>query len=441
MRYDSPADPSRRRLLAASAAALAIAAATTVRADRAPVFALVGGRVVTVSGPVHETGTVILRDGLVEAVGAGIAVPPDARVIDAKGLVVTPGLIDGFGGVGLPGAPARGAGGPPSSPPPGDAGLRADVLALDALRAPEALKARDNGVTTALVIAREGVLPGRSAIVNLSGDTAAGMVLRQPAAVHLNFTTLSQRYPGSLMGTVALSRQALLDAARYRDEWAAYEKAPRGRKRPRYDAGLQAWTDVLAGRLPLVVGTSSENDVRRALALADEFKVRVVLAGGKHAARALPLLQARKPPLLLSVNFDPPASGLGGFFGGGADDERTRREIDEAERQPARLQAAGVPFALVSGHAPDLLAGVRKAIDRGLPREAALRALTLGAAEALGLLRHFFGESAGEGRACGPASGVAAERITRCGKGVARFLCDGASAYAVCSAAGKVLSA
>jgi imidazolonepropionase-like amidohydrolase len=386
MHYDWPADPSPRRLLVC-AVVLAAVAAGTARADRAPVFALVGGRVVTVSGAVHEGGTVILRDGLVEAVGTGVTVPADARVIDAKGLVITPGLIDAFGGVGLPAAaPGRGAPSAPASPAPGgESGLRPEALALDALRAPEALKARDNGVTTALVIPRDGVVPGRSAVVNLSGETAAGMVLRQPAALHLNMTTLSLRYPGSLMGTVAYSRQALLDAGRYRDEWAAYEKAPRGRKRPRYDAGLQAWTDVLGGRLPLVVGTNSENDVRRALALADEFKVRVVLAGGRQAARALPVLQARKPPLLLSVNFDPAVPPTFGGFGGGGDDDRTRREIDEAERQPAKLQQAGVPFALVSGHATDLLAGVRKAIDRGLPREAALRALTLGAAEALGL--------------------------------------------------------
>jgi imidazolonepropionase-like amidohydrolase len=386
MRYDWPADLPSSRLVASAAVLLALAAGAA-RADRAPVFALVGGRVATVSGPVHESGTVVIRDGLIEAVGAGIPVPPDARVIDAKGLVVTPGLIDGFGGVGLPAAARPGGGGAPgaaSPAPAGDAGLRAEAVALDALRAPEALKARDNGVTTALVIPREGVVPGRSAIVNLSGDTAAGMVLRQPAALHLNMTTLSRQYPGSLMGTVAYSRQALLDAGRYRDEWAAYEKAPRGRKRPRYDAGLQAWTDVLAGKLPLIVNTNSENDVRRALALGDEFKVRVILAGGRLAARALPVLQAKKPPLLLSVNFDPPSAAVS-FFGGGGDDERTRREIDEAERQPARLQEAGVPFALVSGHAPDLLAGVRKAIERGLPREAALRALTLGAAEALGL--------------------------------------------------------
>lgn len=248
----------RPRLLLGSAGAL-LAAVAAARADRAPVFAIAGGRVVTMAGPVHEGGTLILRDGLIEAVGSGLSLPRDARVIDAKGLVITPGLIDAFGGIGLPSTPARGAG---ASPAPaaapataGTPGLAPEALALERLRPADALRARDNGITTALAIAPDGVLPGRSAIVNLSGETAEGMVLKHPAGLHLHLRSLAQRYPGSLMGTMAYVRQALLDAARYRDEWAAYERAPRGRKRPRYDAGLQAWTDVLAGRIPLVVTT------------------------------------------------------------------------------------------------------------------------------------------------------------------------------------------
>jgi len=381
MRSALPAERTGRFLLAGAASLLLAAGA--VRAERTPVFAIVGARILPVSGPAIDNGTLIVRDGLIEAVGSSLAVPRDARVIDAKGLTLTPGLIDGYGGVGLPSGPARGPSPAPAAVPERVSGLTPDALALDKLRPAEALKARDNGVTTALVIPREGPLPGRSVIVNLSGESADGMVLKEPASLNLGFTPLSRRYPGSLMGTVAYARQSLLDAARYREEWAAYEKAPRGRKRPRYDAGLDAWTDVLGGRLPLMVTTGSENDVRRALALADEFKVKVILAGGRLSGRAATLLKARKPALLLSVNFDPPSPG-GGFFGQ-VDEGRQRREIDESERDPARLHAAGVPFALASGYAPDFLAGVRKAVERGLPREAALRAVTLGAAEALGL--------------------------------------------------------
>ena len=368
----------RATLVLAIPAALAVVAGAPSRgADRTAVYALVGGRVMPVSGAPVEDGVVVLRGGLVEAAGAGIRPPADARVIDVKGLAVTPGIIDGFGGVGLP-APSPGA-----SPAPGPSGaLAPQALALDRLRPPDALKARDSGITTALVVPREGVAPGRSVLVNLAGERAEAMVLAQPAAMHLHMSTLRRQYPGSLMGTMAWARQSLLDAARYRDEWAAYEKAPRGKTRPRYDPALAAWQDVLAGRQPLVVTATRENDIRRALALADEFKVKVKIAGAMQAQAVTDALKARPVPLLVSVNFDPPKEGS--FFGG-ADEDKERRQIEEAEKNPAALHRAGIRFALVSGHAPDFLAGVRKAIERGLPREAALRAVTLGAAEVLGV--------------------------------------------------------
>jgi len=368
-------------------AVLAASLATLALGARRDVFAIVGGRVVTVSGPVYDNATVVVRDGLIEAVGPGVAAPPDARVIEAKGLTITPGLIDAFGGVGLPSAPARGGrGGGGASPAPAasPAGnpLAPQAFALDRVRPDEALKARDQGVTTALVIPKEGVLPGQSVILNLSGEKTEGMVLKQPAALHLHMATLTRQYPGALMGTIAYARQALYDARAYREEWAAYDRSPRGRKRPRYDAALEAWQDVLSGREPLVVTATRENDVRRALALADEFKIKVAVAGAPQASRLASLIKQRSLPLLVSVNFDPPRAAT--FFGA-EDEERERKDIEEAQKNPAELHKAGVRFALVSGYAASFLDGIRKAVEKGLPREAALKAVTLDAAEAVGI--------------------------------------------------------
>lgn len=367
----------------ATLAVVVLAVAAPAVAEKQDVYALVGARVVTVSGATLETGTAILRDGVIESVGASVAPPPDARVIDAKGLTLTPGLIDAFGGVGLPVPPKKTGegGGPRRGSGAEDRSLAPHALAFEKIKASEAVKARDAGITTALVIGNDGVLPGRSVLINLSGEKAEGMVLRQPAAIHLHMATLPRRYPGSLMGTVAYVRQALYDALRYREAWAAWERSPRGQKRPAWDGALEAWQDVLAGRIPLIVTASRENDIRRALALADEFKVKVLVAGAPKAARVAGLVKARKLPLLVSVHFDPPKAPQ--LFD--EDEEKEKREIEEAERNPAELAKAGVSFALVSGHAQDFLAGVRKAIERGLARETALRAVTLSAAEALGI--------------------------------------------------------
>lgn len=355
-------------------------AASPAFAGKEPVYAIVGARVVSVSGAVREKATVVLRDGVIEAVG-DVAPPPDARVIDGTGLTLTPGLIDGMGGLGLPGTKPR-APGAPKEPAPKAEAIAPHAMALDKIQVGDALKARDAGITTALVIPAEGILPGRSVLLNLSGEKLEAMAVKQPAALHLHMTTRASGYPDSLMGTVALARQSLWNAIRYRDEWAAYRAAPAGKRRPAFDSGLEAWQDVLAGRVPLVVTASRENDIRRALALADEFKVPVTVAGAPQAARLAELVKARRLGLLVGVNFDPPKAA--GFFGA-ADEEQERQDIDEAERNPAALEKAGVRFGFASGHAKDYLAGIRKAVERGLSRDAALRAATLGAAEALGV--------------------------------------------------------
>jgi imidazolonepropionase-like amidohydrolase len=356
------------------------------RGEAPPVYALVGARVVPVSGPALEKATVVLRDGLIAAVGENVTVPSDARVIDAKGLTVTPGIIDGFGGIGLPAARPREPGAAPTPAPVSTPGpLSPEAMSLDRLRVADALKARDQGITTALVVGKDGVLPGQSVLVNLSGEKVDDMVLRQPAAMHLHLTALSRQYPGSLMGTMAYVRQALLDAAHYREEWAAYEKSPAGRKRPGYDKRLAAWQDVAAGRETLVVTASRENDIRRALALADEFKIRLAVAGAPQASRLADVVKSRRLPLLVSVNFDPAKPAEGGGFEGAPDEDEQRKEIEDAKRNPAALEKAGVRFALVSAFAPDFLGGVRTAIASGLSKEGALRAVTLGAAEALGV--------------------------------------------------------
>src|SRR5215470_9196587 len=125
---------------------------------------------------------------------------------------------------------------------------------------------------------------------------------------------LARQYPGSLMGTVAYARQALYDAVRYREEWAAYDRSPAGKKRPRYDPALAAWQDVVAGRETLVVTARRENDIRRALRLADEFRIKVAVADAPQASRLADLIKDRRLPLLVSVNFDPPKPLQ--FFGG-----------------------------------------------------------------------------------------------------------------------------
>ena len=155
---------------------LSVAAAPSRGAGGAEVYALVGGRVVTVSGGVLEDGTVVLRDGLIEAVGAGVR-PPGGRAGHRRQGPDRSrrGSSTGSAASACPRrAPARAGGRGAAPQPAAPARSRPQAFALDRIRAADALKARDTGVTTALVVPREGVLPGRSVLLNLSGDTAGG---------------------------------------------------------------------------------------------------------------------------------------------------------------------------------------------------------------------------------------------------------------------------
>ena len=362
--------------------------APAVQAAKIPAYAITKAKVVSVSGAVMDNATVVLRDGIVVDVGPAATIPRDARIFDGTGLTITPGLIDAYSGAGMP-VPRPAGGGP------GSGGAAASATATPApnpinpasniyerVRASEALRARDSGVTTIVPIPREGLVFGWAAVMNLIGERPEGMVVRSNIALAASIATLGQRYPGSLMGTMAFFRQALMDGTHHRAEVAAYEKAPSGKKRPAFDPGLDVWANVASGAIPLLLQTPRIGDLRRAFALADEFKLKLVLAGNTQAFEETALLKERKPALLVSVNFDPPRTG--GFFGG-IDDDKDRADIEKAEKNPAALDKEGVKFALVSGFAPDFLAGIRKAIEKGLPRETALRALTLTPAEILGV--------------------------------------------------------
>jgi imidazolonepropionase-like amidohydrolase len=383
--------PHRRRELTLGASALGAAflllMAPAAQAKKTPVYAITHARVLTGSGATMGNATVVLRDGLIVDVGTSVTIPKDARILDGTGLTVTPGLIDAFSGAGMP-APRSGRGGPGGGGADGGAATPApDPIAPAAhiyagLKAGEALKARDSGITTVVPIPGEGLVHGLAAVMNLVGDKPEAMVIKSNVALAVSMTTLGQRYPGSLMGVMAFLRQALMDGSYHRAEVAAYETAPSGKKRPAFDPGLDVWARVASGTLPLMLQTPRIGDLRRALALGDEFKLKLVLAGNTQAFEEIALLKERKPALLVSVNYDPPRAG--GFFGG-SDDDKTKAEIENAEKNPAALDKEGIRFALVSGFAKDFLAGIRKAIERGLPRDAALKAVTLNPAEILGV--------------------------------------------------------
>jgi imidazolonepropionase-like amidohydrolase len=370
------------------------------------VYAIVNARIVPVAGPTIDRGTIVIRNGIIAAVGTSAPVPADARSIDGSGLTVYPGLIDANGSLGMPApaagaAPAggrggRGAGGAAQAGAPAAApnsahapGLQPEVAAVDLIR-PDAeafAGAHSAGITAALTAPRTGIFIGQSAVINLAGDTPNDLVVKAPIALHIGFEPLrSGGYPNSLMGVFSALRQTLLDAQRYGELEAAYSNSPRGMRRPDNDPSLAALQPVLKRQMPVVMIASTQREIERALDLAKEFNLRPIIAGGAEAYTVAARLKAENVPVLLSLNFPRRA----GPASPDADPEplRVLRERVQAPKTPGQLAQAGVRFAFESGgitNWADLLANATRAVESGLPADQALRAMTITPAEILGV--------------------------------------------------------
>ena len=395
-------------LTLACAAMLALASVPWTSASRAfarategDVYAITGGTVVTVTGATIPNGVVVIRNGLIEAVGANAKIPADARVIDAKGMMVYPGLIDSYTSLGIQsaaasaqGARGRGAGPPAARPGPSTAedtepsGLQPELMAANELKVSGDTfdTHRSIGVTTALSAPRDGLYRGQSVLINLGGDEAEKLILKSPVTLNVSFSTVrGGQYPGSLLGVFAYLRQSLYDAHHYREEWARYNRNKRGVPRPEVNKSLEALQPVISGEMPVIFWADSALEIQRAVGLGEEFKLKYMIAGGLQSYQIADWLKEKNVTVLLSMNYpqrpqnldDPESESL-----------RVLRYRADAPKSAGALSKAGVRFALQSGYLTrpqDFLANAAKAIEAGLPKDEAIKALTIYPAQILGV--------------------------------------------------------
>ena len=356
-------------------------------------YAITNARIVTVSGPTIERGTVVVRDGLIAAVGVDAKAPADAQVFDGTGLTVYPGFVDSLTNIGMQAAR------PQASPTPAGApaaqtnsnypvGLRPELYSVDELRAGDSgyETNRNAGFTTVVTVGRTGIFNGQSAIINLAGDTVSSMIVKAPFAEHISFATIPGQYPGSLLGTFSALRQMFLDAQRLQELQKMYAANPRGMKRPDADASLEALFPALNRQMPVVFTANREIEIIRALDLAKEFNFKTIIAGGQEAWKVADRLKAQDAAVLLSLNF--PKRTAAASAEADPDSMDLLRFRAETPKTAARLQQAGVKFAFQSGGATspaDFFANAGKAVESGLPRDAAVRSMTLASAEILGV--------------------------------------------------------
>jgi amidohydrolase family protein len=377
-------------------AALLLAGRSQAQGGEPQYFAIRGATVVPASGPRMENATVIIGRGVIKAVGKDAAVPDEAWVIEGKGLTVYPGLIDSFTDVGIPPAAVAPAGSGEGGRPavtsrgpedrPGSTPWRsgADEANLSDKRIETW---RSAGFTTVICAPKGGMFPGQAAVLNLEGERSGDMVVKTPVAVPVSLQPMGgfANFPGSLMGSLAYVRQVWLDTDWSIKSQAIYEKNPRGMARPRYDRTEEALADALEDHAIVLIPANNAVQIRRAFELADRWHVNGVLYGGQAGYETANEIAAKKMSVLVDLKWPETDKD--------ADPDetpslRTLEFRDRAPSTPGALAKAGVRFAFYSGAitAPkDMLKSVKKAIDAGLAPDAAVRALTLSAAEIYGV--------------------------------------------------------
>ena len=354
--------------------ALTALSALTAQTVSAQSIAITGGKVYPVSGPPIESGTVLIQDGKIIAVGRDVTVPAGAIRIDASGRWVTPGLFHASTTLGL-----SMVGSVPNtneSSKTGDLNPSFNVAEGIDPQVVNIAVARMEGVTTAVSEPTGSLIPGQAVLIDLSGARIEDLVAQSPVAMMLDLSENSKGAGGgSRAGVLQRLRQTFQDALEYERRKADY------RKRQIQDlsapaAELEALLPVLHGTLPVYAIANRQSDIASALRLAREFNLRLVILGGTEAWKiAADLAQARVPVAVYPLSNIPSFDGLGA-------------RSDNA----TLLAAAGVPVILVEGETGgprDLRFAAGYAVRNGLKWDDALRAVTLTPATAFGVAQRY----------------------------------------------------
>ncbi len=367
--------------------------------------------VVQQPGTVLEMGGVIIRDGLIQAVGKNLTAPADAKVLEGDSLYVYAGFIDGLSNVGIP-KPKEETGRPevkdPGNPTNAIAGIQPERSAADMVDASdksvEELLAL--GFTAAHVVPYGRMLPGQGAIILLGGQGQRGAVYRPESSFFSQFEGSRGVYPATTMAIMAKWRELYLQAKQSKDHSARYSSAARGMARTAYDETLEAFYPVIDGKQPVFFAVENVKDAFRALGLAKEMGFKLALANVDHVEPALADIKAAKTPLFLSLALPeekkkeekkeeakegekteetPPSTPKDA-----ADakmEERRAAAQQMFEEQAATVAKAGVSFGFstLTAKSKDIRANLGRMIKAGLTEDQALAALTTAPAALLGL--------------------------------------------------------
>ncbi|NOT48117.1 MAG: hypothetical protein HOP17_10270, partial [Acidobacteria bacterium] len=281
------------------------------KTGRAGTFAIVGARVVTVSGAVIENGTVVIQNGKITAVGAGASVPSGAERIDGKGLSIFPGMIDAATGMGLAEI-GQGANATVDIAETGTNNANAKAITGINPHSSHINVTRVNGITTVMSAPTGGLIAGQGAVINLNGSTQADMSVVPTAALVINFPRVATGgggFGGGGFGGFGGQPVDFNEAVRRRDAQIdelkkiftqalnhgramdAYAK-DKTLPAPATNLSLEALVPYVRGEKPIVFTSERERDIRAVAKFVAEMKLKAILVGGQEAWKAADVLKA-----------------------------------------------------------------------------------------------------------------------------------------------------
>jgi imidazolonepropionase-like amidohydrolase len=354
-------------------------------------YAIKGGKVFTLAGPAIENGTVLIRDGKIAAVGAGIAIPADAQVIDASGLEVYPGMFDPVTQIGLNEVSAVSATLDVSEL--GD--YNPELVAATAVNPASAHIpiTRANGITeviaapgtTGFDLQSGGLIAGQASAFNLAGWTMDEMQINRSVAMVINWPSIQTRTFD--FATFSIKEKPYADVKKEYDksvnalgDWMDrarhYAQAKEKGSPALYerDLKLEALVPVVQGKLPVLVVADEARDIRNAVDFCTKQNLRMILGSGAEAWKVKELLKEKKIPVVLA-----PTNRL---------PEQEDTPYDKPYTEPSELFAAGIPIAFSSfgtSFSRRLPQYAGTAVAYGLPHGEALKAVMLNAAQIFGL--------------------------------------------------------
>ncbi|MDQ2746511.1 MAG: amidohydrolase family protein [Acidobacteriota bacterium] len=356
---------------------------------KAGTFAITNARIVTVSGATISGGTLIIKDGKIAAIGGNVTIPNDAEKIDGTGLSVYPGMIDAGTNLGL----AEIEGGAPGTidvAETGDTNANAKAIVGINPHSSHVNVTRINGITTVLSLPIGGVISGQAAVINLNGATQAEMAIIPTFALVINFPRIATGGGFNLFGNQpavdfneALKRRDtrlddLKKLFRDADNYAKVQEAYASDKSlpaPATDLKMEALKDYVRGGKPIIFTAERERDIRGVAKFAGEMKIKAIILGGQEAWKAADDLKKNNIAVIYTNIHSLPVR----------DDD----DYDYLLEAPAKMAQAGVKFSISTGDTGAMVselpfqAGLAAAFD--LPRDEALRAVTLYPAQILGI--------------------------------------------------------